>query len=236
MTLPLRTQTRPRSTVVSPIGSLICKRRREALLHRKIARDEVGAVISQLLEDGKARLTTKDLTHAVANNSIGVLRAHAESVDSELDSDHLMLAVERNSFAVLRWAVQRKAAHHVATEWEGEEEWLEAFRHMPLLAARLGYTGMPEWMLSGECKELFDEGFPDHCLCEEAASCGNWNTLLFLIEHGAKGMRFADCRKTVSRLVDEHSLRLERSLMLLESRSMRRVREEIRTALEAYDS
>ncbi|KAK3253839.1 hypothetical protein CYMTET_36926 [Cymbomonas tetramitiformis] len=234
MPLSLRTRTRPDSVVTFPARPRLFKRHREAQLHRKIARDEVEAVVSHLLEDGKTRLTTGDLTHAIANNSLGVLRGHAESSEWNFDSDHLFLAVERNSFAVLRWSVQRKVARHDVSGWEGEEEWLEAANHMPMLATRLGHTGMLEWMLSGECKRLFDEGSSGHCLCEEAASCGNWSTLMFLIDHGAKGVHSAESRNTIARIVDEHFSRSEGSLMSLESRSVRKMREEIQTALKTY--
>lgn len=213
---------------------MISKRRREATLHRKIARDEREAVISQLLEDGRSRLTSADLTCVIANNSIEVLRAHAASADMNLDSDHLTLAVERNSFAVFKWAVRRKAAHHAVAGWEGEEEWLEAAHHMPLLAARYGHTGMLEWMLVGECKELFDEGYPDHCLCEEAASNEHWGTLLFLIDHGMRQLRFAERRCVLSRIVDERFAEYESSIMPLRAQGMQRMREDIRVALDEY--
>jgi len=52
-------------------------------------------------------------------------------------------------------------------------------------------------MLTSEYKNLFPEMYPEFCLLEEAVDAGNFDTLLFLLRHGAVGVYCQESRDIV---------------------------------------
>ncbi|KAK3289561.1 hypothetical protein CYMTET_2998 [Cymbomonas tetramitiformis] len=170
-------------------------------------------------------LAEDSVMEAIINDSLNVLKTHVENSAASyvFDCDQLHTAVQHNSIAVLKWSVNQKVKRHAITGWQKEEEWIEAAYHMCLLATRMGHTSLLEWLLTGEHWELFSEAYPDYCLCEEAATHYQWDTLRFLVERGAQGVHCEKTRRYVQQVLDEcisetgrlKNRRVQRHLILL---------------------
>ncbi|KAK3242578.1 hypothetical protein CYMTET_47737 [Cymbomonas tetramitiformis] len=217
----------------------LIKRRRRADLRRRIALDDVQKVKECLTALDQATLADADVTEAISRNSVKVLEEYVKERGTEeylFDCDQLQTAVIHDSIAVLRWSVDLKAARHENIGWGGQEEWLEAAHHMCPLAARMGHTAMLEWMLTGKHRDLFSEAYPECCLCEEAAAYGRWETLRFLVEHGAQGVHCTQTRRYVTQALERSIEELARPQDAKNSRELILLRQDIQILFQDYEA
>ncbi|KAK3255091.1 hypothetical protein CYMTET_35718 [Cymbomonas tetramitiformis] len=159
------------------------------------------SITSNLYKEGvlSSPVSERDLMRAVINDDVRFLIFVTKyHFDFDFDSYYMLEAVRNGSLDVLRWGAGRKLRQHQAIGWEGEEEWLEAAYHMPLFATRAGHIKVLKWLLSPERSHIFDQAYPEYCLCTEAAQHSQWEILRFLVNIGAPGVGCPESRSYVS--------------------------------------
>ncbi|KAK3277580.1 hypothetical protein CYMTET_14421 [Cymbomonas tetramitiformis] len=82
-------------------------------------------------------------------------------------------------------------------------EGTDGTRYAAVLAARAGSTETLRWMLTGKYDHLFHHAFPEFCLLDEAARCMQFETLRYLLETGAPGVRCRESRENVLQTLKE---------------------------------